>query len=256
MIRKLPLLLFAAAVLVPAVEAQTLRGSRASVDRIHRQALVHDLHFYETSAGIRRAYERGTFVRLSGNRDYALAHVSHPYVLPATETFVVRLAAQYRQACGERLVVTSAARPRSMRLVNSSDRSVHPTGMAIDLRLPANPRCRTWLRNTLLSLEGRGVLEAVEERNPPHFHVAVFPTPYTRYVSGGGASRRVAAAERNATAGSRQAAGRTYQVRRGDSLWAIARRNNVSVEQIQSANALNSTRIVAGQVLVIPQTAR
>lgn len=238
------------------IDAQTLRGSRASVDRIHRQALSHQLHFYETSSGVRRAHDRGVFVRLGGNANYALANVSHPYVLPATHTFILRLAQQYRSACGEKLVVTSAMRPKSLRLVNSVDRSVHPTGMAVDLRRPTNGRCLSWLRETLLNLESTGAIEAVEERNPPHFHVAVFPTPYTRYVQRQGGTVRVAAAP-NAAQGrsiaSVAAAERTYQVRRGDSLWSIARRNNVSVDHIRQANDLRSTRIVAGQVLKIPE---
>jgi LysM repeat protein len=250
-------LLLAAAVLVPSLEAQTLRGSRASVDRIHRQALNHGLHFYDTSEGVRRAHQRGVFVRLTGNADYALANVSHPYLLPEAETFVVRLAAQYRAACGEKLVVTSAVRPRSLRLANGSDKSVHPTGMAVDLRRPSNARCLTWLRNTLLEIESRGVIEAVEERSPPHFHVAVFPTPYGRYVQGRGASPRVAASERAAsrptTVAVENANGQRYHVRRGDTLWSIARSNNVSVDELKSSNSLRSTRIVAGQVLVIPQ---
>jgi hypothetical protein len=254
---RLSYLLLFAAVLAPCLEAQTLRGSRASVERIHRQALNHDLHFYETSDGVRRAHQRGVFVRLPGNADYAVFNVSHPYVLPATEMFVVRLAAQYRAACGEKLVVTSAVRPRSQRLANGSDKSVHPTGMAVDLRRPNNPRCLSWLRNTLLSIEGRGVIEAVEERNPPHFHVAVFPTPYTRYASGQGASPRVAASERGAgrqaTVASNAGAGTRYQVRRGDTLWSIARSNNVTVDELKSSNALRSARIVAGQFLVIPE---
>lgn len=33
---------------------QTLRGSRASVDRIHRQALDHRLEFYDTFAAVRK----------------------------------------------------------------------------------------------------------------------------------------------------------------------------------------------------------
>jgi hypothetical protein len=253
---QLSVLLLAAVVLVPCLEAQTLRGSRASVERIHRQALMHDLHFYETSDGIRRAHQRGRFVRLTGNADYVLANVSHPYVLPETQTFVTRLAAQYRAACGEKLVVTSAVRPKSLRLVNGSDRSVHPTGMAVDLRRPTNARCLNWLRSTLLAVESRGVIEAVEERRPPHFHVAVFPVPYTRYVAGRGGSPRVAAAERvtaTAEAANAASASRQYQVRRGDTLWSIARRNNVSVDELKSSNALRSTRIQAGQLLVIPE---
>jgi hypothetical protein len=248
--------LLASAMATSGVEAQTLSGSRASVERIYRQALVHDLHFYETSEGVRRAGESGRFVRLTGNADYVLANVSHPYALPETELFVVRLASQYRAACGEKLVVTSAVRPRSLRLANSSDKSVHPTGMAVDLRRPTNTRCLSWLRNTLLSLEANGVIEAVEERNPPHFHIAVFPTQYQRYASGLGGSLRVAAAEREERRAppvvTTAAGGSQYRVRQGDTLWSIARNNNVTVDDLRNSNALGSTRIVAGQILVIP----
>jgi len=233
--------------------AQSLRGSRTSVDLMYRQARNHELHFYETSAGVRKAAERGEFVRLRGNADYQLANVSHPYVLPATETFVNRLAAQYRAACGEKLVVTSAVRPKSLRLANSTDKSVHPTGMAVDLRKPSKGSCLSWLRRTLSSLDGAGVIEATEEFRPPHFHVAVFPNPYRRYVLARGGTVRVAARESSSTADAPASGGRTYRVRKGDSLWAIARRNRVSVELIQSANDLSSTNIRAGQVLRIPE---
>jgi hypothetical protein len=55
--------------------------------------------------------------------------------------------------------------------------------MAIDLRKP-NGKCLRWLRSTLLDLEETGVIEATEEYGPPHFHVAVFPSPYESYVAG------------------------------------------------------------------------
>jgi hypothetical protein len=230
-----------------ALDAQSLLGSRSSVDLMFRNAQQQDLYFYQTSAGVRRAASSGTLVRLSGNGNYQLAGVSQPYVLPTTRTFVERLATQYRNACGERLVVTSAARPKSQRLANSVDKSVHPTGMAIDLRKPKAGRCLTWLRSTLVSLERRGLLEATEEKRPPHFHVAVFPRQYSRYV-GGAAPTKVA----SAGTGSRSD-GERYTVRKGDSIWSIARRTRVSVDEIKVANNLTSSRILAGQVIVIPR---
>ena len=233
---------------VSPARAQSLRGSRASVDRMYDQAVRHDLHFYETAGGVRRAVAAGKFVPLQGGADYELKDVSQPYVLPATRTFVERLARQYRSACGERLVITSGTRPRSMRLANAASRSVHPTGMAVDLRRPPAGPCLTWLRDLLSDLEAAGLLEATEEKRPPHFHVAVYPRPYTRYVQGRGDGVRVASSPQQAPA----ADGRRYQVRRGDSLWTIARRNDVSVEVLRQANALRSSRIVAGQVLLIP----
>lgn len=253
----LPLL----ALMVTSASAQTLRGSRASVERIHRQALQHDLHFYMSGSGVRRAAAAGTLVRLSTNRDYLVDGAAYPYALPATQTFVARLAAQYRAACGQRLVVTSALRPTAVRLANGSDQTVHPTGMAIDLRKPTKRSCLVWLRNTLLALEGEGVLDAVEEYRPPHFHVAVFPTQYRRYVQGRGGAGDVqlAAEPQRAPSGSgsaraAQAAGTRYRVRRGDTLWTIARRHGVSVERLKSANDIRSSRIAAGQTLVIPRS--
>lgn len=234
--------------------AQSLRGSRTSVDLMYRQARSHQLHFYETASGVRKAAARGELVQLRGNENFHLGSVSHPYVLASTEKFVNRLGAQYRKACGERLVVTSAVRPKSQRLANSVAKSVHPTGMAIDLRRPNSAKCLSWLRKTLSHLDGTGVIEATEERNPPHFHVAVFPRPYERYVGGGGEMRLAANTKptRSPTAKEKADTRGTYKVRRGDSLWTIARRTQVSVAEIKNANDLRSSRIKPGQLLRIP----
>lgn len=242
-----PALLFSV-LLTQGAAAQALRGSPASVTRIYRQAQTHDLHFYSTPNGIHRAGDRGEFVKLTPNANYTLSNVSYPFVLPETHTFVQRLAVQYRAACGEKMVVTSAVRPTSMKLANSNDRSVHPTGMAVDLRKPRNGRCLSWLRNTLVALEASGVLDAVEEHHPPHFHVAVFPSQYSSYVTRRTDGSTQLAANTSRSSGSDG----KYKVRQGDSLWTIARRNNVSVESLKAANALSSSRILAGQVLVIP----
>jgi hypothetical protein len=152
--------------------AQSLRGSHASVSLMHSRAIRGGLDFYETSGEVRRAVLRGELVALRGNANYTVHNVRTPYVRPATRSFVAELAVGYRRACREPLVVTSATRPMSRKLANGSALSVHPTGMAIDLRRPSG-RCLTWLRKTLLAAERRGEIEATEERRPPHFHVAV-----------------------------------------------------------------------------------
>ena len=77
------------------------------------------------------------------------------------------------------MVVTSATRPMSRKLANSSSLTVHPTGIAVDLRRPSG-KCLTWLRRTLLAAERRGAIEATEERYPAHFHVAVLPVRYEK----------------------------------------------------------------------------
>ena len=48
--------------------------------------------------------------------------------------------------------------------------------------------------------------------------------------------------------------GITYVVRSGDSLWSIAKRYDVSVDELKSANGLTSNLLAIGQELVIPQT--
>jgi LysM repeat protein len=164
-------------------EAQTLRGSSRTMQRQNLIAQDHDFTFLRTSAQIHRFAESGYLERMRGNADYELAAVSHPYARPAVKLFVERLSAQYRSACGEKLVVTSLTRPVQQQPRNASDLSVHPAGMAVDMRISRKRSCVRWLEKTLLSLEKQGVLDVTRERRPPHYHVALFPQPYTRYVA-------------------------------------------------------------------------
>lgn len=226
--------------------AQSLRGSRASMDRQNHQARSHRYTFLDTPADVYRFVEVGHLVRIPGNRDYKVKPgVPFPYARPPVKLFLERLGAQYLAACGEQLVVTSLTRPRSRQPRNASARSVHPTGMAMDLRVSWSRRCRDWIESVFLGLEARGVLEANREYHPPHYHVALFPEPYVTYVAaleeGGGteSSDTVVAVSR-------------YTVRRGDTLWHIARRHGTSIDRIKAANAIRSSRIRPGQVLEIP----
>ena len=141
---------------------------------MHTRAVRGGLDFFETSTEVKRAVVRGELVSLRGNANYRVHNVRTPYVRPRTRTFITALAVDYRKACREPMVVTSATRPMSRKLRNSSSLSVHPTGIAVDLRKPSG-RCLTWLRKTLLAAERRGEIEATEERRPPHFHIAVLP---------------------------------------------------------------------------------
>ena len=156
--------------------AQTLRGSRTAVDRAYSYALRRGLPFSRSRREVEREARDGQLVRLGGSADYRLRGVALPYVRPVTRTLLTELAARYREACGEQLVVTSAVRPTSVRLPNSVVKSVHPTGLAVDLRAPRG-RCRPWLREELLSMERRDLIDATEERHPAHFHVIVFRAP-------------------------------------------------------------------------------
>jgi len=221
--------------------AQSLRGSRGALDLQTAQAVSHDFTYLGEPGQVHRFVAAGYLVPVDSNRDYRLKDVSFPVARPEVRLFIARLASQYRRACGERLVVTSLTRPLSHQPRNASDRSVHPTGMALDLRRPAG-RCRRWLERTLLSLESRGVLEATAERHPPHYHVAVFPEQYAFYVgrlTGLGSSGSPVSL-------------RSYTVRRGDTLWQIARRYDISLRALRQVNKLSSTRIRPGQRLTLP----
>ncbi len=235
-----------------ALGAQSLAGSARSLDVQNAQAQKHDFTYIANSSQVRQFVESGYLVPVRANRDFDLHAVSFPYARPEGELFIRRLAAQYRAACGEKLVVTSLTRPQSRQPRNASDRSVHPTGMAIDLRYSGDRNCRQWLEGVLISLEGSGVLEATRERYPAHYHIALFPQPYASYVS------RVASADEPTTTRSAERVAEaaslieTYQVRRGDSLWTIARDHGVSIADIRSSNDLRSSKIFAGQVLRVP----
>jgi hypothetical protein len=250
-----------------AAEAQTLKGSRQAMQRQNRIALQHDYTFLRTASQVRQFVDAGYLVHLPGNADYELASVSYPYARAAVRTFVERLAAQYRAACGEKLVVTSLTRPLSAQPRNASPLSVHPAGMAVDLRVSGRVACRSWLERTLLSLERQGVLDAIRENRPPHYHVALFPNQYTQYVARlttGQTTTRLAAMQASpgepppvtaravAVLHADPEAVETYRVNRGDSLWSIARRHGTTVETIKALNGLRDSRIIAGQRLTVP----
>jgi hypothetical protein len=161
----------------------TLRGSRASMLRQNGIAKAESFTFLRTSAQVLQYVGEGNLVPLPGNRAYHVI-AGHPWARPVVRAFIERLAGDYRDACGEPLVVTSLTRPSTRQPRNASPLSVHPAGMAVDLRYSADVECRQWLMAELLRLEDLGVLDATLEFRPPHFHVAVFPRPYEQYEQG------------------------------------------------------------------------
>jgi hypothetical protein len=232
----------------PTASAQSLRGSVSSLDQQNRQALRHDFTYLTRRQDVARFVGAGLLVPVEGNAHYKLTDVSFRVARPEVRLFVERLAAQYYGICGTRLVVTSLTRPKTYQPSNASARSVHPTGMAIDLRVPTTVSCRRWLESTLLALEGSRVLDVTLERNPPHFHVALFPEPYLAHVatiSGRKTAARLPSPER--TRGS-------HTVRRGETLWRIAQTYETTPSAIRRANGLPTTTVRTGQRLVIPRT--
>jgi LysM repeat protein len=254
-----------------------LRGSKASVQKMWDFAVDHGLTFYRTPIDIDQAAAAGKLVQLTGDSSYELSRgVGFSYATKEARQFVLAFAPQYRAACGTPLMVTSAARPTSRQPRNANPYSVHPTGIAIDIRRPPAGPCQRWLRSALAQLEDQGLVEATEERHPVHLHVAVLTVPGTvaslPALANPGTSGNVARAstppsqtvhvsnppERSASAANGEVEDRisttTYRVREGDTLWEIARRSGVSVRELARANRRNQRAALRpGVVLRIPQ---
>ena len=224
--------------------AQSLRGSPGTVERQNEAARRNDYTFLSDGKHVQRFVDAGYLVRVASNDDFRVKRMSFPYARAEVVLFLSRLGRQYRDACGEELVATSLTRPSSRQPRNASPRSVHPTGMAVDIRRSTNRYCREWLEDLLLYLEGHGVIEAVAEHHPPHYHVAVFPKKYTAYVEALPADAGKLAA--------RTDDGR-YRVRVGDTLWTIARNHGLTVRQVRRTNDLRGSRIYPGQLLYLAQ---
>jgi hypothetical protein len=245
------------------LEAQSLRGSGAKLDLQNRMAAEHDFTYLRNAEQVKQFVDLGLLVTIQPTRDVDLHQVSFPFGRPEVSVFVDRLASQYHQACGQKLVVTSLTRPLSDQPRNASDRSVHPTGMAVDLRRSTDRKCRTWLEDTLSQLDGLGVLDATRESRPPHYHVVVFPRQYAAHVERletrfAESVSQPAVVEEGNPAASMVGANPSpaperiaYTVRRGDSLWTIARRLGTTVERIREENDLRGSRIFAGQVITV-----
>lgn len=160
-----------------------LRGSPESMARQHAVAVASELSFVGTLEEMELLAEEGALVPIEGGTHYEVMEWVFPYGIPEVRTFVERLAAQYREACGEALVVTSLTRPFSEQPPNAHQLSVHPAGMAVDFRVPETPACRAFLDARLLEKEAAGLVDSTHERSPPHFHVAVFPEPYAQWAA-------------------------------------------------------------------------
>ena len=179
----------------------TLRGSPASMVRQHDVAKQVEAPFVKTLEQIPDLESAGELVPLVGNDSYGFAGgVQAKVARPEMRTFVERLSAQYRAACGERLIVTSLTRATANQPHNSHPLSIHPTGLAVDFRISQSAACRGWLEGTLLALEDRGLLDITREKSPPHYHVALFPEAYAAHVE------RLVAAEAAAEAEAKRAA--------------------------------------------------
>ncbi len=168
----------------------TRKGSPKAVAGAYEYATRSGYVFATNDAELDQLVGNGTLVELEGPY-LELVDVSTPYVLPVVKQFANRLAFQYAsKGCGK-LVVTSAVRTIEYQqtLENGSGDSVHPTGMALDLRRNTPQEnnneevfCHQWLEDTLLAIEGDRRLDVTLEDHPRHFHVVVVPKEYQAWL--------------------------------------------------------------------------
>jgi len=209
------------------------------MDLQNQHAARHGFTFARTSDDVQSLIDSGALVPVIGSQYFEVKEgVTFPYARPEVRDFLVNLAPHYYEACGEPLVVTSLTRARNRQPRNASKRSVHPTGMAMDLRRSWDRRCRRWIEMTLLTMEVNSILDAMLESRPPHYHVALFPAAWRH--------RGAEILDRGEPT--------HYQVSSGDTLWKIARRHNTDVYSVKKINGLRSDSIYIGQVLRLPSS--
>jgi LysM repeat protein len=249
---------------------EALRGSKASVEKMYTFARRHGYPFYLTPSTLDDAIAKGRLVPLPGSDSYEITRgVGFSYSTVEARDFIMQFAPQYLAACGTPLTVTSAARPLSRQPRNANPHSVHPTGIAVDIRRPYPGPCLTWVRRALADLEARGFVEATEERHPVHIHLAVLRAPGSKFTlpdltNGVVVARQappttmparfsngdVSLSPATAAAG---AGPRVYQVRPGDTLWDVAQKSGVSVKALAAANDRSPRSVLQpGTVLKLP----
>ena len=170
-------LLVAGAAGRPAI-ASDLVGSKFSMEKQHSVAVDLEYDFALTASELAEVVATGDLEEVVPNGDFEFSGVSFPFAQPEIRAFIERLASEYHAATGLLLVVTSLTRPVSEQPSNASPLSVHPAGMAVDLRIPSDGKARSWLSQRLLDFETLGVLDVTLERRPPHYHVAVYPNQF------------------------------------------------------------------------------
>lgn len=154
--------------------AADFRGTEAKMMRQHAVAVEESYSFLRTPADVRRLVESGALVSVNQNADLGMSGVSFPFARPEVRSFIEHFAAQFHDSTGEQLVVTSLTRPEAAQPKNAHVLSVHPAGMAVDLRVPAGSSSRSWLDRALLAMQSAGLIDVTREHTPAHYHIAVF----------------------------------------------------------------------------------
>jgi hypothetical protein len=156
-------------------------GQVSSSEQQFRYAAERQIPFMATEAEYQSRVSTGYFVRLES--PFMDVHARRPYALASTVAFMTEMSeAYYSFGCG-RLTVKDALRLSAERPSNGSVYSVHPSGMAVDLRVrDIGEACENWMNSYLLEKEAEGRVDATREywkmvrgqKVPnPHFHLVV-----------------------------------------------------------------------------------
>ncbi len=149
--------------------------SATNTEQAYRFAKAHRLEFSSNSIEFWRLVRNKVFVHIKDAPDIPLkAFFDTPFVLPSTAEFTRNLANEFSAAeCGD-LGVTGGGRFKVF--WNSSKFSVHPAGMAVDIRTKdLNDSCMTTLIYFLYQAEANLQADVSIESSPSHFHVVVIP---------------------------------------------------------------------------------
>lgn len=165
----------------------TLSGSDASQKRQNQVANADDLSRIEDDEQLERFKRAKLLVPIPSELvvDERLPEKLR-FVRPWTANFLEELNREFMAEFGHALQVNSAVRTKvyqeRLRTINgnaaTSDgdkMSSHLTGATVDIaKLKMREVEMWWMRRRLLHLEGRGYIEATEERHQAVFHIMVF----------------------------------------------------------------------------------
>ena len=166
----------------PAAAVSLVGGCQTTSEQQHHYARKMMLPLMTTEAEYQARIASGYYVPFEG--PYLQLLAKRPYALPSTVAFVNAMAKEYQATGCGRLIVRGALRLTTERPPNGSIHSVHPAGMAVDIRtnhIPAT--CAEWLRNYLREKEALGEVDGTHELKPEHLHVVVpVKTPIPPFI--------------------------------------------------------------------------
>ena len=162
----------------PTYTVSLVGGCYTTSEQQRSFALSKGLPLASNEAEYRALIANGTFVRLESG-PYLQVLAGRPYVRAETAQFVQQMAQSYSGAGCGRMIVIGAGRLTTEIYENSSPFTVHPFGMAVDIRTNArfgiSTTCADWLRAYAKEKEAELLADGTHELDPEHLHLVVVP---------------------------------------------------------------------------------